>query len=357
MKVAFYINTIAYGGAERVITNLASEMAARGHVCILVTTNNVDEEYKLHPNIKRYVLFDRKPTSFIERNVKSIKNLNKILTDEVPDIMVTFMAEANFRGILAALGTKVKTLISVRNDPSREYKGFILSFLAKSLFRLADYVVFQTGTARDWFPSAIRHKSDIIYNPTNKVFYDTKLKDNRKGIVSVGRIVEQKNHPMLLKAYALIAEQVEDDLYIYGEGGVDYLLELASELGIAERVHFPGKSSNIPEVLSSSRLFVMTSDYEGMPNALMEAMAIGLPCISTDCPCGGPNALFPDIIHEYLVPVGDYELLSVKILQVLKNKDLERMLASECKKAALAFESSIIFDKWENCLMHVIKEK
>lgn len=354
MKLIFYINTIAFGGAERVITNLANEMVARGHTCVMVTTNKVDEEYELHPNVRRYVLFNRKPTSFFERNIKSIKNLNKILTGESPDVLVTFMAEANFRGILSAVGTKAKALISVRNDPSKEYNGFFLSFLSKSLFRLADYVVFQTCAARDWFPSTIRRKSDIIYNPTNKVFYDTKLRDNRKGIVSVGRIVEQKNHPMLLKAYALIAQQVEDDLYIYGDGNVDNLLKLASELGVAERVHFPGKSSNIPEVLASSRLFVMTSDYEGMPNALMEAMAIGLPCISTDCPCGGPNALFPDIIHEYLVPVGDYESLSKMMLQVMKNKNIEDALASECKKAALAFESSIIFDKWEKCLINII---
>lgn len=354
MKILFYINTIAHGGAERAMTNLATEMSTRGHRCILVTTNYADTEYDLDEHVDRRVLFETRPSSFIERNFKVVKRLRKIIKTEYPDIMVTFMGEPNIRGLIARLGLPVKSVISVRNDPQREYPGLFLRVLSKCLFRLADCVVFQTSDAQKWFPSSIQAKSTIIYNPVKDIFYRTSLTENRHGIVTVGRIVEQKNHTMLLKAYSTIADKIKDDLFIYGSGDTSLLISQAKDLGIYERVHFLGSSDSIYAQLAKFRLFVLSSDYEGMPNALMEAMAVGLPCISTDCPCGGPRMLLSGVAKDYLVGVGDYQTLGKKMLEVLSENDKEVLLSSECKKASYIFESSLVYDAWENKLSSLL---
>lgn len=355
MKILFYINTIAHGGAERVMTNLANEMSVRGHDCILVTTNYADSEYELSNNVDRRVLFEKKPLSFVERNLGVIRCLRRIIKKETPDILVTFMGEPNLRGLMAQLGLSVKSVISVRNDPQREYSGLLRGMLAKILFRLSDRVVFQTREAQKWFPSSVQLKSAIIYNPVKAAFYNTNLSEDRKGIVTVGRIVEQKNHMMLLRAYSIVAAEIKDDLYIYGAGDASRLMSCAKELGISERVHFLGSNDNIDTELAKYRLFVLSSDYEGMPNALMEAMAVGLPCISTDCPCGGPRMLFTGAARDYLVAVGDYKSLGEKMLQVLTDKEKEAVLSCECKKASSVFESSIVFDSWERELSGLLR--
>lgn len=128
---------------------------------------------------------------------------------------------------------------------------------------------------------------------------------------------------------------MNDNLIIYGSGDVTSLKLYAESLGIGERVHLPGQISDVPTFIKSARLFVLSSNVEGMPNALMEAMAIGLPCISTDCPCGGPRMLFPESIREYLVPVGDSDTLSKRMLAVLTDSQKQHFLHKNVRRLLL----------------------
>ena len=325
MKIFFYINTISSGGAERVLTNLATEMSTRGHECVLITSFPCSWEYSYGEDVQRISLDLNKIEGYFKRNVILIYRLRKLLKSERPDILVSFMAEPNFRAIIAKLGSGIKSILSVRSSPDVEYGSNFTSFLAKILFRFGDAIVFQTHDAKIWFPEVIRKKSFIIYNPIDKF----------------------KNHRLLIESFAKIANQVNDNLIIYGSGDVTSLKLYAESLGIGERVHLPGQISDVPTFIKSARLFVLSSNVEGMPNALMEAMAIGLPCISTDCPCGGPRMLFPESIREYLVPVGDSDTLSKRMLAVLTDSQKAIFLAQECKKASFEFESCRVFDKWE----------
>lgn len=347
MKIFFYINTISSGGAERVLTNLATEMSTRGHECVLITSFPCSWEYSYGEDVQRISLDLNKIEGYFKRNVILIYRLRKLLKSERPDILVSFMAEPNFRAIIAKLGSGIKSILSVRSSPDVEYGSNFTSFLAKILFRFGDAIVFQTHDAKIWFPEVIRKKSFIIYNPIDRVFYNTKLSESRSGIVTVGRIDKFKNHRLLIESFAKIANQVNDNLIIYGSGDVTSLKLYAESLGIGQRVHLPGQISDVPTFIKSARLFVLSSNVEGMPNALMEAMAIGLPCISTDCPCGGPRMLFPESIREYLVPVGDSDTLSKRMLAVLTDSQKATFLAQECKKASFEFESCRVFDKWE----------
>lgn len=357
MKIFFYINSLSRGGAERVMTNLAGEMSQRGYDCTLITTFRTKSEYITSESVKRYSLFEERPSSFFVRNVMTVLRLRQHLKKEKPDLLVTFMGEPNFRGIIATRGLPVKTVVSIRNTPESEYGTGAMAFWAKILFRFASFVVFQTKDAQEWFPCPVRKKSAIIFNPVDKIFYEKKREKVTSGIVTVGRLVPQKNHRLLIRAYAKVADRISEDLVIYGGGEIAPFEKYANSLGIGGRVHFPGQVSNISEVLANARIFVLSSDFEGMPNALMEAMAVGVPCISTDCPCGGPQMLFPDTIKSFLVPVGETDVLAKKLLQVLSDSKMEKYLAEECRKASRIFESSKVFDEWENCFREVCENE
>ena len=355
MRILFYINSLRHGGAERVMTNLANKFSESGNECILVTSFKADNEYETSKNVKRIVLFDEKIKGRIKRNLKLIRKLRKTVKQERADVVLSFMAEPNFRSIIACFGLKCKNIISVRNDPEKEYGSFISRFLAKRLFSFSDGVVFQTSDARAWFPKRIQKKSRIIYNQVDSRFYETSYDGARKNIVTTGRLTSQKNQEMLIRAFSVISDKVKDNLIIYGEGELREKLEkLVSELNLSDRVSLPGVVSDVPNAIKSARLFVLSSDYEGMPNALMEAMALGVPCISTDCPCGGPRELFGAALTEQLVPVADEKTLSKKMLDMLNADDRALSKVShDVSYRAENFKGDIIFEEWKKYIESV----
>lgn len=344
MKILFYINVLSNGGAERVMANLANGFI-HDHQIIMVNSFSMPKEYPLNESIKHYYLEDTElKQGFLKKNAFRIRKLKEIIKTERPDITISFMAEPNFRLILANLFTKTKTIVSVRNDPNREYPNFLFKFLAKLLYRFADGIVFQTQDAQKWFPKHIQKKSVIIYNPVKDSFYCKECGNVNSGIVAVGRLTKQKNHLMLINAYEAIADKVEDDLFIYGEGELRKDLESRiSELDHSSRVHLMGNQSDIESLIKDSKLFVMPSLYEGMPNSLMEAMALGLPCLSTDCPCGGPREL---LVSDYLVPVGDQGALEREMVKICNNPDLLEQMSLENKSKAEQFQLSEIIKSW-----------
>ena len=350
MKIFYYINTISHGGAERVMTNLASEMAVRGHDCTIITSFTKEWEYPIGVGVKRISIYDRPIGNFITRNYKLISAVRKLIKENEPDLLVTFMGEPNLRALPIVAGTGTKLVMSVRNDPQKEYVGHVKRWIAKYIFPLADGMVFQTVDAKEWFPTRLQEKSVIIYNPVDYAFYNIELSGKRTGIVATGRLKPQKNHSLLIKAFAIIADKVEDDLTIYGAGEQDALNNLIHNLGLDGRVHLLGQCGDVPNVLSKYRLYVLSSDFEGMPNALMEAMAVGLPCVSTDCPCGGPRKLFSNGLKDCLVPVGNEEKMTEKMLQLLTDANYAAEVSALCKNASEEFEPSKIFDCWENYL-------
>lgn len=356
MKILFYINAIHHGGAERVICNLATQFSEHGEECILATSFRDGWEYSIGEKVKRITLFESQLNcGFLRRNISLVRKLKKILKSEKPDVVLSFMAEPNFRTLIAARGLKVKTIVSVRNDPNREYPNFIFRFLAKHLYKKADGVVFQTEDAKKWFPKSIQKKSKIIFNQVDEVFYNTIYNGERHDIVTTGRLTAQKNHKMLIRAFAAIADKISDNLIIYGEGELREELEaIIAELHMEKRVFLPGSVKNVADTIKSAKLFVLSSDYEGMPNSLMEAMALGIPCISTDCPCGGPRMLFGDELKDWLVPTGNQDILGEKMLSALTTSLFH---FEKIKHRGSFFEPKQIMHSWEEYLDAVVREK
>jgi glycosyltransferase involved in cell wall biosynthesis len=355
-RLLFYINAIHHGGAERVMVNLANEFSRRGYTVILVTSFRDEKEYELDPLVRRESLEDSEiDQGSLKKNISRIAKLRRMCKRERPDVVVSFMAEANFRAILATRLLGVKTVISVRNDPKREYPNLAYKAAAKLLFPFASGYVFQTEDARNHFPKGIQDKSKIILNQVDEKFYNANYEGERKDIVTAGRLGKQKNQKLLIDAFAKIAGDFpEDNLVIYGDGSLRRSLsEHAAALGLQDRIIFKGVVTEIQEKIKGAKLFVLSSDYEGLPNVVMEAMTLGIPVVSTDCPCGGPRLLIDSGENGVLVPVGDAEKLGEAMKSVLGDSGFAEKLSRNARKRSLDFAPDEVFREWEQYLLDV----
>lgn len=355
-KLLFYINAIHHGGAERVMVNLANEFSRKGYKVILVTSFRDKEEYTLDKTVCRESLEGTELVqSSLKKNISRTAKLRKICERERPDVVVSFMAEANFRAILATRLLGIRTVISVRNDPRREYPDFAYKAAAKILYPMASGYVFQTEDAKNHFSRSIRGKSKIILNHVDEKFYKTNYEGERKDIVTVGRLEKQKNHKLLMDSFAKISGDFpEDNLVIYGDGSLrKSLAEYAAALGLGKRIIFKGAAMGIQDKIKDAKLFVLSSDYEGLPNAVMEAMTLGIPAVSTDCPCGGPRLLINCGENGVLVPVGDADKMAEAMKSILADREFAGKLSRNAKKKSIDFAPEEVFREWEHYLLEV----
>lgn len=350
MKILFYINAIGLesGGAERAISNTASYFAEHGWDTILLTSFRREREYSYSNKVKRMSIEDQQVIqSRLKRNISRIRAVRGICKQEWVDVVVSFMAEPNFRAVLATMGIRTKNIISVRTDPDLEYRGFVRRLLGKYLLACSSGAVFQTCDAKIWFSKKLQKRSAVIYNVVDDKFYITRYRGGTD-IVSCGRIIPTKNQALLVRSFKKVHDIFPGErLCIYGAMEEDVgLPELIKKLGLEDSVFLMGRCDDIASVLSSARLFVLPSDYEGMPNALMEAMAVGVPSISTDCPCGGPRELFGKELEDMLTPVGNAEVLADKMIELLSDNGKRKEVGLKMKKRAEDFRTDKIGREW-----------
>lgn len=358
MKILLYINTIYGGGAERAMVNLANIFVKNKNNVILVTSYRHSGEYQAADRVKR-IYFEEGiiKQSLLKRNFSRITKLRRIIKNEKPDIAISFMEESNYRLLFAGFGLKIHTIVSIRNDPAVLFANKIKKLFSELLYLTADGIVFQTQDAMDFFPSIIRKKSEVIYNTVNPAFYEQKKHGSGHNVIAVGRLEKQKNFTLLIKAFVRIRKLVEDaTLNIYGCGTqYDLLKKLICELELMDCVYLRGVSNHLPEVFRTADIFVMSSDYEGMPNALMEAMASGLACLSTNCPCGGPKELFGSEMGDFLFQCGNQIELEEKLLKLLCSEEAKNNNACYSRRRSAIFCEKNIYEKWMNYINIVRK--
>lgn len=358
-KILFYIDMMYRGGAQRVMANLIEYFTEQDYETVLVNDfvqSDDKAKYHLPVGVKRVYLRQNLVGNKIVKNIERIRHLRKIIRKEQPDMVLSFLGRPNKRMLLSTMGMKVKKVVSVRNDPYREYgRGFFSMQFARQLFKLADGCVFQTNEAAEYFPKSVKRKSTIILNPVGEKFYSVKRSETPKNIITVGRMEPQKNHKLLIEAFSKIAcEFKKDNLIIYGEGPLRRELESYIEnLGLKERIKLPGNVSNVEEVLAQAKIFVLPSDYEGMPNALMEAMAVGVPCISTDCPCGGPRMLISSEQEGRLVPCDSVNEMTKCIRELLLDANLRSQMTTAERRKAELFAADHIYKQWKDYFMSI----
>ncbi len=202
------------------------------------------------------------------------------------------------------------------------------------------------------FPPHIRNKGVVIPNPLREGLPDVWSGERERKIAVVGRLEPQKNHAMLIRAFAgFVKKFPEYELCIFGKGGLEQELKhMAKDLGIGEKVSFPGFRKNVLEIIRSYRMFVLSSDYEGIPNSLMEAMALGIPCIATDCPIGGPGLCIKDGENGILIPVGAYRELQTAMEKIAGNESLAKELGKNAEEIRKRFSVEEVGRAWYACL-------
>ena len=373
MKILFNCLTMEKGGAERVITLLSNYFSKDNDVSILTLTKSEDA-YKLNSSVKRLHIdktnykFDNKMKKIFRKlSPMRIFKLKKMIIAEKPDVIISFLPEPSLRLMFIAKFSrkirKIPKIISIRNDPAREYKNPFLKFIVKILYKNVDGMVYQTEDAKRYFKDMIRTKNQaVILNPIDvKTLVEPRTDAERKNIiVTVGRLEAQKNHEMLIRAFGGISNDVKRDfvLKIYGEGSKrNDLKRLIDELGLSDRVFLEGQIDDVPQKLNEARIFALSSHYEGMPNALMEAMAMGLACVSTDCPCGGPRDLIKNGENGILVENDDMEAMKVGLSTLMSDVRLRKRIMGQALSIRNKNSIIVIAKDWKVLINQVLSKR
>ena len=354
MNIFMIIGTLNFGGAERVLANLANYFS-KNHRVKICTLFNRDIVYSLNSNIEIV-------EGVAEHGVISaIKNIRKEAIAFETDVAVSFLSHVNITTIISLLGSGIPVIVSERNDPYFEPAQLHRKVLRKIIFPFASGYVFQTKEAKEYFSNRIQKAGIVISNPVfvDDVSEDYKsIVDKEKEFVAIGRLTEQKNYTVMIKAFKKVcAKYPEYKLKIYGKGQEKEKLQyLCKEEDVENNVEFMGTVQNVHEKILNSHVFVMSSDHEGMPNALMEAMALGMCCISTDCPCGGPRELIKHGINGFLVPVGDIENLAETMIFTIENKEVVSEIRKRSSCVRKDYDIAQIGKKWEIYLQEVLSK-
>ncbi|MGM9876376.1 MAG: glycosyltransferase family 4 protein [Bacilli bacterium] len=356
MKILFYIGNLRKGGAERVVVTLSNNLVKSNDVTIITTTDE-EPEYELDKNINLFNLKDFKGNkNSLSKNMIYLKKLKKYIKEINPDIVLGFLPEPSYRLLLLKPFIKVPVIISDRNDPKIEYASFKNKIIMKWLYHRADGFVFQTSEAQNYFSKKIQSKSTVIANPVDDKFFNVNYcGENSKEFINVGRLNEQKNQIFLIESFKEIIKKYPDyKLLIYGDG--DMKEELSSYIiknKLNDNVKLCGNVDNIENFLKDKKGFILSSKYEGMPNALMEAMAVGLPCISTDCPCGGPRELIKNNKSGLLIENENKEQLISSIIYIIENREKCISMSKTAKKGMNNYNCDNITAKWLDFMKEV----
>lgn len=363
-KIIFHINSLEQGGAERVITNLAHQFAAEGYEVYIATEWYAENEFRIDKSITRVHVglnAEEEGRGRIAKLRIREKRLRAFIKKVRPDVVVAFCHKANYRAITAALGTGIPVIVSVRTDPVGHYDKWDDKIQIPLLFPRAAGCVFQTEGQRDFFPVKVQRKSRIILNPLNNKYLDIPKPEARvKEVVQSGRLVDFKNQLMLIRAFDKVHQKHPDYvLKIYGGDSGDGTKELLEQL-IAERkaeayVFLMGASDSLERQLVNASVFAFSSDWEGLPNALLEAMALGLPIVSTDCPCGGPRTVIQDGVNGLLVPIKDEDAMAEGICRLIENPELAERLGSKARDIRNIANSKAVFEQWQDYIESVCR--
>lgn len=348
-KILFYISTLRSGGAARVMVNLSNAFAREGYAVTLVTNFSDIHEYLLGEGVKRICLEqEESKANTVLKNIRRCSGLRRAIKQEKPDVCVSFMRENNFRLLASSRFLRCRCYVSVRSDPKMEYFGRVNRLIMQTLFPFAKGCILQTKDALHWMPKRIQKKCQVIPNMVDERFFHAHRSNAPEGIISVGRLTDCKRHDLMLRAFAALCDTVQDDLYFYGDGEkLEELTALANQLGIADRVHFMGHVQDLVPVYEKAKLFLLASDLEGMPNALLEALACGVPCISTDCPCGGPKEVMEKRMGT-LIPVGDLDALTEAMRDLLSDEEKRNSYSREAQNRMQAYRWDIVWQQWRD---------
>ncbi len=361
-RVFFIIPALHGGGAERVLLSILryiDRSKFKPNLVLFVKKGELLSE--IPPDIELVVLNSR---------WLILIKLAKLLREEKPDAVVSFMWYANLMSLLAGLLGRIKKgfIVCERYGLENSEEGQLAEFMRRLAIRFfypgASLVLINSKAMGQQMESISRIPSDklsVIYNPIDiervKELSEEHAdieEENVPLIIAIGRLTSQKGFDILLKAFKIVhSDGIKSRLIILGKGEEEgRLKKLASELGIVDSVSLSGFVQNPYKYLVRSDLFVLSSLYEGFPNVLLEALALGVPSIATRCPTG-PEEIITDGINGILVPPADEKALAEAIKRLLTDEDLRKRLGEAGKKRAEDFRVEKIIKEYEVVIENV----
>lgn len=353
-RIVCHITGLKSGGAERVLCLLANGWAEKGHCVTLVVLDEAVSHYPLHPAIRLVSLGSYGVSaSFwggLKANIRRIIRLRRVLQAAQADVVIGFTTMCNITAYFANRGRKATLLLAERRNPASFPLSRVWQWLNDYAYNRADALVLQTEGVRRYFQQ-YKTPQYVLKNPLQWPETVPQKDPNAPPIVvSVGRLDGHKNFELLLEAFAQVAVAPWQLHIIGGDGGsLVALKKKAQTLGIAEKVHFLGVRTDVFERLSQAAIFAFPSKTEGYPNALLEAMATGLPPLSTDCDFG-PADLIIHGDNGFLVPNGDLKAFAYHLKWLMSDADLREKMGKKAQQIRQAHNLNTIVEAWENLI-------
>lgn len=365
-KIMFHLTSFEQGGAERVVSNLAGRLAEDGYEVVVTTQREGPNEFELNEKVKRIdVGVGEKGVTFsrIAKVFARLKNLRKVIKDEQPDVVISFLKKNNYRALISNIGNGIPNIVAVRNDPKSDYNSLADKILVPLLYPLADGAVFQTEEQKEFFPKGVQKRSEIILNPVhNKYIIDKLPEEKEKVVVQSGRLVGFKNQKMLAKAFVRVHQKhPEYVLKLYGRDAYDGTKEILEQIimdnNASDYIKLMGASDKLEKELPKAEIAAFSSFYEGLPNALIEAMVLGMPVVATDCPCGGPRTLITHEENGLLIPVDDEDAMVESICRLIEDREFAQKLGNQARNLKDRVSEDAIVEQWKRYIGTIIINK
>jgi len=361
VKLLFFISSLECGGAERVCATLCNHWAEHGWDVTLATYDDGSNPpfFPLSPRVRHVPLgLQRRSTGLVHsvlNNARRVVRLRKFVREQRPERILSFMDQTNVLALIAAAGTGIPVVVAERVDPAHHPIPVAWKVLRRLTYGRAFAIAVQTRSIAAFFPASWQARIAVIPNPVPAVAFPgggaPQPNGARRLILAMGRLERQKGFDLLIRAFARVAAaRPEWDLKILGEGSERAALEdEAARSGFPTRITLPGRNPDAAGALRSADLFVMSSRYEGFPNALCEAMACGLPVISFNCP-SGPSDIVTDGVDGRLVPAEDVDALAAAIGELTGNAPLRLALGAKATHVAARYSVERLAKRWEHVL-------
>ena len=350
MRIAIIAHGLSNGGAERVASLVANHYRKKGHDVLFVAAYSPAREYRLEDTVE-YVYAGGNSGNKIVRMLGRSYRIRQAVEKFRADVAISFVINES---LFSTLTGTVPYIYTLRNNPGNICASPFMRLTSNLAFGKAKKVIFQTPDARDFFWESIRQKGLVIANPLTRDLPDWQGPEHcEKTIITACRLNSQKNLPMLISGFAAFHRKHPDySLTIYGDGELlEDLKACARNCGVEEQVSFPGYAKNIHEIMSRSGMFALTSDFEGLSNSMLEALAIGIPTVCTDCPPGGAAMYIEDGVSGMLVPVGDTEALTEKLCRMAEDPALCASLSENSRKIREVLDVDQVLKQWEAALL------
>jgi glycosyltransferase involved in cell wall biosynthesis len=363
VKIIVLTSSLDLGGTERVVASLCNDWAARGDDVTLILTFSGGAK-KFYPLSERAELINLADVVGVKSfNVltyaQRLYALRRLIAERSADVIVSFLPNVNVATILSSAFLRTPLIICERSYPLAYQKLHLLNFLRRKTYRYADMLTVQTENIaekfRQLYPGLRAVQTIPNALPAEISAYEKSSVGYRKTLLSLGRLAPEKQLDKLLDTFSLIAPMFPEwDLHIYGDGPLRASLdEQIHKAGLQARAFLKGATAKPWETMASADAFVMVSQYEGFPNALLEAMGIGLPCVAFDCPTG-PREITRDGKDALLVPLNDYEALGAALAKLMDDEQLRIDLGAQARASVCArFGHAQVMALWDQLFRQV----